>query len=240
MRYTSCSNHAKAVGFLHNERLINSAKDITRVHVCDTADFVEIDTASPLNKPAIWIKTTGCGGGQTAQRFEQLQTPCLREVSLNAKAVASPLAEFMQIQDAETTSRGAYCSAISDGKNILKLAEDIGRHNTLDKLTGFILLLKPSLKPSILLTPGRVSSQMLKKSARMGVSLVILLTSPNTFTIQLAKEWGMTLIGYARGFTFQRLIPPGTFFRPGLKSHQENLHLTSGQTGLTIPHKTLK
>ena len=74
--------------------------------------------------------------------------------------------------------------------------------STLDKLMGFIWLLKPFLKPSILLTPGRVSSQMLKKFARMGVSLVILLTSPNTFTIQLAKEWGMTLIGYARGSRF--------------------------------------
>jgi FdhD protein len=165
----------------------------------------------PINKPTTWIKTTGCGGGQTAQRLEQLQTPDLRDVSLSAKAVASLLAEFMQIQDAETTSRGIHCSAISDGKNILKLADDIGRHNTLDKLMGFILLQKPSLKPSILLTTGRISSEMLQKSARMGVSAVISLTSPNTFTVQLAKDWGMTLIGYARGARFNVYSHPERF-----------------------------
>jgi len=200
-----------AVGFLYNERLINAAKDVTRVHVCDTADFVEIDTASPINKPTTWIKTTGCGGGQTAQRLEQPEAPELREVSLSAKAVASLLAEFMQVQDAQTTSRGVHCSAISDGEHILMLADDIGRHNTLDKLMGFILLQKPSLKPSILLTTGRISSEMLQKSARMGVSVVISLTSPNTFTVQLAKDWGMTLIGYARGARFNVYSHPERF-----------------------------
>jgi len=91
------------------------------------------------------------------------------------------------------------------------LADDIGRHNTLDKLMGFILLQKPSLKPSILLTTGRISSEMLQKSARMGVSVVISLTSPNTFTVQLAKDWGMTLIGYARGSRFNVYSHPERF-----------------------------
>jgi len=162
-----------AVGFLYNERLINSAEDITRVHVCDTADFVEVDTASPITKPTTWIKTTGCGGGQTAQRLEYPENPALNEIALNTKTISDLLAEFMQAQDTQTTSRGVHCSAISDGKSILKLADDIGRHNTLDKLTGFVLLREPALKPSILLTTGRISSEMLQKSARMGASVVI-------------------------------------------------------------------
>ncbi len=191
-----------AVGFLFNERLIKSAEDITRVHVCDTADFVEVETVSPINKPTTWIKTTGCGGGQTAQRLEQTDKPNLNEVSLSAETVTRLLADFLQSQHDQTTSRGIHCSAISDGKEIPVMADDIGRHNTLDKLAGFILLREPMLKPSIMLTTGRISSEMLQKSAHMGVSVVISLTSPNTVTIQLAKEWGMTLIGYARGSRF--------------------------------------
>ena len=200
-----------AVGFLYNERLINSTKDITRVHVCDTADFVEVDTALPINKPTTWIKTTGCGGGQTAQRLEQPDKPNLNEVSLSAGIVAGLLADFLQTQHDQTTSRGIHCSAISDGDKILVLADDLGRHNTLDKLTGFILLREPAIKPSILLTTGRISSEMLHKSARMGVSVVISLTSPNTVTIQLANEWGMTLIGYARGSRFNVYTHPERF-----------------------------
>lgn len=200
-----------AVGFLYNERLIDSAKDITRVHPCDTGDFVEVDTASPINKPATWIKTTGCGGGQTAQRLNQPEAPAIHEVSLSATKISHLLAEFIAAQDSQTTSRGVHCSAISDGEKILALADDIGRHNTLDKLIGFILLNSPSLKPSIVLTSGRISSEMLQKSARIGVSVVISLTSPNTATIQLAQDWGMTLIGYARGSRFNVYSHPERF-----------------------------
>ena len=200
-----------AVGFLYNERLIESAKEIVRVHVCDTAEFVEVDTASPITKPTTWIKTTGCGGGQTAQRLEHPEQPTLHEVTLDAKMISNLLIEFMKAQDTQTTSRGVHCSAISDGEHILKLADDIGRHNTLDKLMGFILLQQLSLKPSILLTTGRISSEMLQKAARMGVSVVISLTSPNTFTVQLAEEWGMTLIGYARGSRFNVYSHPERF-----------------------------
>ncbi len=200
-----------AVGFLYNERLINSAEDITRVHVCDTADFVEVDTASAITKPPTWIKTTGCGGGQTAQRLEQPEKSDLNEVNLSAETVARLLDEFLKTQHAQATSRGVHCSAISDGKNIQLLADDIGRHNTLDKLMGFILLSDPSLKPSIMLTTGRISSEMLQKSARMGISVVISLTSPNTVTVALAKEKGMTLIGYARGSRFNVYSHPERF-----------------------------
>jgi FdhD protein len=211
MRCTPAMIAELAVGFLYNERLINSAEDVRRVHVCDTADFVEIDTASPINKPTTWIKTTGCGGGQTSQRLEQFEKIDRNEVTLNASTVANLLSEFIEAQNTQTTSRGVHCSAISDGEKILLLADDVGRHNTLDKLMGFILLNDPSLKPSVLLTTGRISSEMLQKSARMGVSAVISLTSPNTFTVKLAEEIGITLIGYARGSRFNVYSHPQCF-----------------------------
>ena len=211
MRCTPAMIAELAIGFLYNERLINSADEITRVHVCDTADFVEVDTVHPINKPTTWIKTTGCGGGQTSQRLEQPEMPNLNEITLSAETVARSLDEFLQTQHAQTTSRGVHCSAISDGEKILLLADDVGRHNTLDKLMGYVLLREPSLKPSILFTTGRISSEMLQKSARMGVSAVISLTSPNTFTVQLAEEIGITLIGYARGSRFNVYSHPERF-----------------------------
>ena len=76
---------------------------------------------------------------------------------------------------------------------------------------GFILLREPSQKPSILLTTGRISSEMLQKSARMGVSVVISLTSPNTATVELAQEMAITLIGYARGSRFNVYSHPERF-----------------------------
>lgn len=200
-----------AIGFLYNERLINSAEDVTRVHVCDNADFVEIDTAFPISKPATWIKTTGCGGGQTSRRLEQSEKNDLNEINLNANVITGLLSEFLEAQNTQTTSRGVHCSAISDGTKILLLSDDIGRHNTLDKLMGFLLLTEPSPKPSILLTTGRISSEMLQKAARMGVSVVISFTSPNVYTVHLAQEMDITLVGYARGSRFNVYSHPERF-----------------------------
>ena len=186
------------VGFLYNERLIESRADISRLYVCDTADYAEIDTLKEIKKPTSWVKTTGCSGGQTSQRLEFPLQPELNEATLPAHSLTGLLKTFLEEQNRLSTSRGMHCSAICDGQSLLAIADDIGRHNTLDKLMGYVLLhgLKP--KPVVLITTGRISSEMLQKAARIGTSIVVSLTSPNVFTIQLAEEWGMTLVGYAR------------------------------------------
>jgi len=78
------------------------------------------------------------------------------------------------------------------------IADDIGRHNTLDKLRGHVLVHSPGSNPSLRFTTDRISSEMLQKAGRIGGSVLVSLTSPNLFTIQLADEWGMTRIDYAR------------------------------------------
>jgi FdhD protein len=186
------------VGFLYNERLIDSREEISRIYLCDTADYVEIDTLKEIKKPTNWIKTTGCSGGQTSQRLEFPLRPSLNEAILSVERLTRLLKVFLEEQNRLSTSRGMHCSAISDGKELLAIADDIGRHNTLDKLMGHVLLHRPEAKPSVLITTGRISSEMLQKAARIGTSIVVSLTSPNLFTVQLAEEWGMTLVGYAR------------------------------------------
>jgi FdhD protein len=92
-------------------------------------------------------------------------------------------------------------------------AEDIGRHNTLDKIAGRCLLENLQFKRRILLTTGRISSEMLQKAARLQAAFVISRTSPSSLSISLAETYGITLIGYARRsrFTiythFARVLP---------------------------------
>jgi FdhD protein len=74
----------------------------------------------------------------------------------------------------------------------------VGRHNTLDKLRGLALLQGLDTRDRILLSSGRISSEMLNKAAQMGVPVIVSRTSPTSLSVTLARAWGITLIGYAR------------------------------------------
>ena len=94
---------------------------------------------------------------------------------------------------------GVHTSALSDTRNLLVVAEDIGRHNTLDKIRGECLMRGISTRDRLLLTTGRISSEMLLKAAKMQSPVVVSRHSPTERAVLLARELGITLVGHARG-----------------------------------------
>ena len=90
-----------------------------------------------------------------------------------------------------------HTSMLSDGKKVVMAAEDIGRHNTLDKISGLCLLQHRWPATRILITTGRISSEMLQKAARLQAPVLISRTSPSSLSIEMAQRYGITLVGYA-------------------------------------------
>jgi len=113
--------------------------------------------------------------------------------------VLSLMKQLYQQQNLFQLGGGIHCSALCDRKQILVVAEDIGRHNTLDKIMGECLMRRLPTQDRILLTTGRVSSEMLLKAARMQTPIIVSRGSPTERAISLGNDLNITVIGYARG-----------------------------------------
>ena len=192
---------ALGVGFLYNEKIIQSLTDIASVKVCSGGEFIDVWLNAPVRKPENWIRTSGCSGGETSiveNHFIAETINPQNGVMLSHQKIGSLIDQLLKSQDLYKKSGGVHTSALSDGDTIILTAEDIGRHNTLDKLSGKCLLERLNPKKWIILTTGRISSEMIQKTYRIGASIAISRTSPTSLSIQMADEFGITLIGYAR------------------------------------------
>jgi len=197
---------ALAVGFLYNEGLIETINEIANVRVCPHHDNIDIWTNRPVKQPDKWSRTSGCTGGVTSVDTDLIGDE--QFINLNGSALSSNqinilTEQLFESQDLYKITGGVHTSVMTDGIIVAAVAEDIGRHNTLDKIAGKFLLENLQLDHRILLTTGRISSDMLQKAARLGAALIISRTSPSSLSIQMAKRWGITLIGYARRRSFR-------------------------------------
>ncbi|MGD8457952.1 MAG: formate dehydrogenase accessory sulfurtransferase FdhD [Anaerolineales bacterium] len=210
---------ALAVGFLYNENIIDSMKDVKNIEISPVSRLVEVWLNKEVEKPSGWRITSGCTGGVTAV-VDKLKYNADCQVDgyqISSSEVISLSKELIEYQGLHQQVGGTHASALSDGEDLILVCEDIGRHNTIDKVIGKILIHSIDIKRKILLTTGRVSSEMLQKTARFGALMIISLTSPTSLSIEMAQEIGITLIGYARGKKFN------------IYSHPERILITTNE-----------
>jgi FdhD protein len=192
-----------AVGFLHSEGLIADPADIALLRVCDEDEGeIHARLLKPVSLPTRRVLTSGCGGGITFTDLAARREPLSSSRSVSPSQIAESMLQLYRGGEIHDRAGGVHTSALSDGRELYMVSEDVGRHNTLDKILGRSLLTGLSTAGKILVTTGRISSEMLGKAAHMRVPIVISRTSPTDLAIELAREWRMTLIGYVRGRNF--------------------------------------
>jgi len=197
---TPVNLEAMSVGFLYNEGIIESMDEVSDVRVCEHGDNVDVWLNHAAKQPTSWRRTSGCTGGVTA--VDLLAKPNVsfdrNSLRLSPEAIGRVVEMLFEAQELYRETGGVHTSALSDGEQVLLFAEDIGRHNTLDKIAGLCLMNKMASENRILITTGRISSEMLQKAARMQTPILISRTSPSSLSIEMAERYGITLIGYAR------------------------------------------
>jgi FdhD protein len=194
-------NHL-VLGFLHSEGIISDLADVGLLRVCDeSVGEVHVQLLKQVELPTQRVLTSGCGGGVTFSALKSRHTTVTSGRSVGVSRVTELMVELDQEARIHNQAGGVHTSALSDGDTLLMVVEDVGRHNTLDKILGRCLLAERPTADCVLLTTGRISTEMLHKAAHMQVPILISRTSPTNLAVDLARAWGITLVGYARGRT---------------------------------------
>src|SRR5262245_13278273 len=190
---------ALVLGYLWMEKVIAAPADVTRLEVSPVDGRAEVTLTGPVTLPTERILTSGCGGGITFRIDHRLFPRLSSTLRVRPEALGLQMKELFAAAVHYRASRGIHGAALSDGERLLLVAEDVGRHNAVDKIKGAALLRGIPTENRILLSTGRVSSEMLLKAARMGVPLVASRTSPTEMAVGLAEQLNITICGYVRG-----------------------------------------
>jgi len=198
-----------AIGFLYNEGFIRSSDEIATVHLCDQKSNIEIWLNHSVEKPDKWYRSSGCFDGVSSNK--QNQNPLDLEScksSLQPDVIFDLLCQFLDDQTPHSKLGGVHTTALADG-NILKFKSiDIGRHNSIDKIAGRILLDKISVNKPVLITTGRLSADIVQKSMLLRCPFLVSLRSATQSAITLADQLGITLISRATRTRFNLLSHP--------------------------------
>jgi FdhD protein len=187
-----------AAGYLYTESFIQSAEEIASIHLCEQQDHVDVWLDHDARKPDTWSRTSGCQGGMTRSGPGSI-SPVINSTCYSISAILSQVDGFLTVLNKpDFPQHGVHTTMLLDKNEVKSVSNDIGRHNTLDKIAGECLLKPIHLSEPVLITTGRISSEMVYKTARMKVPLVISLHSTSQLAIQEAEALGITLVGHAR------------------------------------------
>ncbi|HEY7170855.1 MAG TPA: formate dehydrogenase accessory sulfurtransferase FdhD [Vicinamibacterales bacterium] len=204
-----------AAGFLLAERLISGADDLATIeHCADNANVVNVTLQEAiaarveraLAERRNVVANTSCGlcGRVTIDSLRDDAAPLAGALSLSAGVVAAMPASLRAAQPLFDATGGLHAAGLfrSDGA-LVTSAEDVGRHNAVDKVIGRLLLREQLPASSLALcVSGRTSFEIVQKAWFAGIPALVAVSAPSSLAVSLAREAGITLIGFVRDGAF--------------------------------------
>ena len=188
-----------ALGFLYNERIINSLEDVRQLHVSKATTCVDVWLHDMnFTRPSRAIVTSGCGGGVTFDDLSGRHEPLTSDLTADPEQLADLMQQMHLGAASYKRARGIHTAVLAEDEQVLLQVEDVGRHNCLDKMCGAALQQGIETKDKILLSSGRISSEMINKARRLQTPIVCSRTSPTSLSVALAESWNMTIVAYIR------------------------------------------
>jgi FdhD protein len=205
-----------AAGFLYGEGIVSSPEDIKKISYCVDSD---IDAEQQYNIVNVELRggrdydlrslerhfytTSACGvcGKASLEQLELRGCPVISQgPEVSAGTIYSLPGKLREAQGLFDATGGLHAAALFDKNGeLLALREDVGRHNATDKLVGWALLEgRLPLADHVVMVSGRSSFEILQKCLTAGVPIVCAISAPSSLAVDVAKEFGMTLVGFLR------------------------------------------
>ena len=196
-----------AVGFLRGEGALRSRDEIERIDMDQAGRTVRLrgrfdpDALDAIRRR--WTWGTGCGGGGTsAQLNPEAYQPLASSLEVGAETLVGLVRGFMGAMEMWKATGGVHACALASEAELLIVAEDIGRHNAFDKVIGRAVLDGLDTSDKLILTTGRLSAEMVSKAVAAHVPIVVGRGAVTALAIDLARKFGLTLVGFARAGQF--------------------------------------
>jgi len=205
-----------AAGFLYGEGIVKSSDDIAKISYCVDSD---LDAAQQYNIVNVELRagrdydlrplerhfytTSACGvcGKASLEQLELRGCPVVGPgPQISAESIYSLPEKLRGAQGLFDATGGLHAAALFDAEaDLVALREDVGRHNATDKLLGWALLEgRLPLSGHVVMVSGRSSFEILQKCLTAGVPFVCAVSAPSSLAVDVAREFGMTLVGFLR------------------------------------------
>src|ERR687894_2655410 len=209
-----------AAGFLYGEGIISSPEEIKKISYCVDPDLdaeqqyniVNVELRGgreydlrPLERHFYTTSACGVCGKASLEQLELRGCPVIPSgPEVSAEVVYSLPEKLQEAQGLFAATGGLHAAALFDAEGeLVALREDVGRHNATDKLVGWALLEgRLPLSGQIVMVSGRSSFEILQKSLTAGVPIVCAVSAPSSLAVDVARRFGMTLVGFLRGTRF--------------------------------------
>ena len=191
-----------AIGFLFSEGWLRNNEEIQKITVDERRGVVRVETgedtlANRLSDQK--LMTSSSGRGDLTHDALNLRAKVNSQISMPAHRILALVKRFQRQSQLFKASGGAHSAALCNERDILAFSEDIGRYNAIDKVLGSCIMNGIPTANHVIITSGRISSEVVLKVTRMDVSILVSRCAPTDRSVRLAIDSGATLIGFARG-----------------------------------------
>lgn len=206
-----------AIGYLHAEGIIKTKEDVKSIEQIDE-DTIKVNLTKPLEKSILEISrsdiSTGACGMCGKTSMAGIYLP-VREnlpespIQFNPETILTLSEKIVQHQKLFEQTGGIHASAFFDKNGtIVSIYEDIGRHNSLDKLIGDGILKGETLSSNLLFVSGRAGFELIQKAIVAGIKIIVSVGAPSSLAVKYAKNYGITLIGFLKNNSFNIYTNP--------------------------------